>query len=300
MSAAALRPEQPPGGKAREWLQVALDRVVVPGMLVLVAIATGAAFIHLRYGRDLVDSFYFAVIMLATVGYGEFSFPDVQGRLFACFWLLFGTGTVASCMVAIAGLPLELRRRKIVARAVARQGLHQALLEEVGGRRGAVDRFDWLCFMLKGLGKVDDGEIALVMEQFEALDHNGNGVLDYTDLLRSQFISRRASSGEGPWAGGSSRGGGGGSGGVGRGGGAAAEAAAEDAGLADHPSSSPAEGSAGPAEAAEAAKPGPPGAAIPRNFARARSSVMAPGESWVVGPIVGVPLPQQGQRAVSL
>ena len=289
-AAGALRPGQAPGCRSREGLQVALDRVVVPGALVLVAIATGAAFIHLRYGRALVDSFYFAVVMLATVGYGEFSFPDPQGRLFACFWLLFGTGTVASCMVAIAGLPLELRRRKIVARAVARQGLHQALLEEVGGRRGAVDRFDWLCFMLKGLGKVDDGEIALVMEQFDALDHNGNGMLDYTDLLRSQFISRRASSGEGPRAGGSSRGAAGGAGGVEGGGGAAAE----DPGRGGHPPSPSAEAAAGPVGAAVAATPRTPGAAAPRSVAKARSSVMAPGESWVVGPIVG------DQRAVSL
>ena len=132
--------------------------------------------------------------------------------------------------------------------------------------------------------------LAEAKEQFDALDHNGNGVLDYTDLLRSQFISRRASSGEGPRAGGSSRGAAGGAGGVEGGGGAAAE----DPGRGGHPPSPSAEAAAGPVGAAVAATPRTPGAAAPRSVAKARSSVMAPGESWVVGPIVG------DQRAVSL
>ena len=284
---ASLRSVSGRSGKPEErgqgWLEVALDRVVVPGLLVLLAIAMGAAFIHLRYGRPIVDSVYFAVVMLTTVGYGEFSFPDSAGRLFACFWLLFGTGTVASCMVAIAGLPLELRRRRIVARAVARQGLHEALLEEVGGPRGAVDRFDWLCFMLKGLGKVEDGDISLVMEQFDALDHNGNGVLDYTDLLRSQFINRRASAEEGFAAA--------------LDGGAGARGAADAGSGGETPIGGPigTRRAEGLSEALQVKAP-----SSVRNVARARSSVMAPGESWVIGPIVGVPLPQQEQRAVSL
>ena len=137
--------------------------------------------------------------------------------------------------------------------------------------------------MLKGLGKVEDGDISLVMEQFDALDHNGNGVLDYTDLLRSQFINRRASAEEGFAAA--------------LDGGAGARGAADAGSGGETPIGGPigTRRAEGLSEALQVKAP-----SSVRNVARARSSVMAPGESWVIGPIVGVPLPQQEQRAVSL
>jgi len=58
--------------------------------VLLFFIALGTTFFHLAEGWTLVDSFYFTVTTLTTVGYGDLSPTTDLSKLFAAFFIIFG------------------------------------------------------------------------------------------------------------------------------------------------------------------------------------------------------------------
>ena len=60
-------------------------------------------FYHRVEDWNLFESFYFSVLMLTTVGYGDFTPQTVAGRAFTVFYVLVGLGIVVALMTQIAG-----------------------------------------------------------------------------------------------------------------------------------------------------------------------------------------------------
>jgi EF hand len=48
---------------------------------------------------------------------------------------------------------------------------------------GAVDREEFILFMLQALQKVDRSTVQKLRDIFDSLDTNGNGILEYDDLI---------------------------------------------------------------------------------------------------------------------
>ncbi|NJN80974.1 MAG: two pore domain potassium channel family protein [Caldilineaceae bacterium] len=57
---------------------------------VVIILATGTIFYHRIEGWSLTNSFYFSVVTLATVGYGDLSPTTTAGKLFTTLYLFFG------------------------------------------------------------------------------------------------------------------------------------------------------------------------------------------------------------------
>ena len=51
--------------------------------------------------------------------------------------------------------------------------------------RAQVDKLEWLSKMLVRLGKAQADDIEEILEQFEVLDEDGSGSLDYEDIKRA-------------------------------------------------------------------------------------------------------------------
>lgn len=66
------------------------------------AILGGAAFYHHIEGWSWLDSIYFCVVTLATVGYGDFSPTTEWGRLFAIPYIILGVALLG-VFIQIAG-----------------------------------------------------------------------------------------------------------------------------------------------------------------------------------------------------
>lgn len=61
-----------------------------------VVIAFGSVIYHYLEGWTWIDSIYFSVITLTTVGYGDFSPQTNGGKLFTIFYIIIGIGIILS------------------------------------------------------------------------------------------------------------------------------------------------------------------------------------------------------------
>lgn len=73
-------------------------------LLAMTAILIAGASVVYRWaeGWSWLDSVYFSVITIATVGYGDFSPHTALGKLFTIFYVLCGLGLFVATATAIA------------------------------------------------------------------------------------------------------------------------------------------------------------------------------------------------------
>src|SRR5262249_10594417 len=65
-------------------------------LMVLALLATGTAFYTNIEGWSPLDSLYFSVVTLATVGYGDFAPHTPAGKIFTMFYLMLGIGVIVA------------------------------------------------------------------------------------------------------------------------------------------------------------------------------------------------------------
>lgn len=61
-----------------------------------VTIGIGTVIYRLLEGWSWLDSMYFSVITLTTIGYGDFSPQTDQGKVFTIFYIVIGLGIILS------------------------------------------------------------------------------------------------------------------------------------------------------------------------------------------------------------
>lgn len=62
----------------------------------LAVVGIGVVFYHFTEGLNWIDSLYFCVITLTTIGYGDITPKTQAGRLFTTFYVLIGIGIFAA------------------------------------------------------------------------------------------------------------------------------------------------------------------------------------------------------------
>ena len=62
--------------------------------LTCVVIIIGSVMYHYLEGWSWIDCFYFSIITLTTIGYGDFSPQTDAGKLFTIFYILLGIGMI--------------------------------------------------------------------------------------------------------------------------------------------------------------------------------------------------------------
>ena len=83
------------------------------GVLALGLIAVGAAYYRAVEDFSWVDSFYFAIVTLTTVGYGDVVPVTTSGKVFTMFYLLIGVGVLVGFVTITARIMVEDRDGRV-------------------------------------------------------------------------------------------------------------------------------------------------------------------------------------------
>lgn len=80
--------------------------------LVLALLITGTIFYMIFEKWSMIDSLYFCVVTMATVGYGDFSPHTTIGKLFTIVYIFMSIGTFVALCTQLADLLIQRRKRK--------------------------------------------------------------------------------------------------------------------------------------------------------------------------------------------
>lgn len=69
---------------------------------VVIILLTGTWFYHAVEGWSWLDAFYFSVITLTTVGYGDFSPQTAVGKIFTVVYIILGLSILSSFILLLA------------------------------------------------------------------------------------------------------------------------------------------------------------------------------------------------------
>ncbi|CAL5341587.1 unnamed protein product [Camellia sinensis] len=153
----------------------------------LVLIVVGTIFLTTVEKLDLVDAFYCVCSTITTLGYGDKSFSTKIGRVFAIFWILTSTICLAQFFFYVAELNAESRQKVladwVLNRKITNLDLEAADLDD----DGVVGAAEFIIYKLKEMGKINEEDISLVMEEFEDLDVDQSGTLSASDITLAQL-----------------------------------------------------------------------------------------------------------------
>ena len=113
-------PEEIAQEKKRKMDQ--LKQVIGALFAILLFLASGAVFYPLVEGWSVLDSIYFGMVTITTVGYGDLCPKTVPGRIFTSFFVLGGVGIIGVALGIVGGYIIEQQQKiqqQIVKRAQA-------------------------------------------------------------------------------------------------------------------------------------------------------------------------------------
>ena len=86
-------------------------RAVVIWILIILLI--GTVFYHLEEGWSWLDSLYFSVITLSTVGYGDFEPTTAVSKIFTIVYIFLGISIFVSFASMLAKEQMEIRQQRV-------------------------------------------------------------------------------------------------------------------------------------------------------------------------------------------
>jgi len=147
--------------------------------------------------QPYLDGFYFSVITITTVGFGDFSPLSDGAMVFCCFYMLFGIPVQLSAFSLVSNLLLredeEVELRKVRGDldkdkySNMSEFVEEMRAEGIGNYRcqgeGQISRFEFLVFILVQNGVVNKSNIHNVMKNFDKLDRSNTGFIGEEDVV---------------------------------------------------------------------------------------------------------------------
>ncbi|KAJ3702396.1 hypothetical protein LUZ61_006101 [Rhynchospora tenuis] len=165
--------------RVRIRMRVLLSLGVVTG-----SVAIGSVMGHYFEGLNWIDSLHLSVTSVTTVGYGDHAFSTMEGRLFASFWLLISTLSVARAFLYLAELRIEKRNRQVANWVLTRKITIKDLMEADLDNDGLISISDFAIYKLKEMKKISDKDIANIFDQFSTLEAGKCGKINLSDLAQ--------------------------------------------------------------------------------------------------------------------
>jgi len=152
-------------------------------------IGTGTLWYCVVEDTTFVNGLYYAVITATTVGYGDEKPLTQVGRAIAIPYMILAVLSTANTLGAIAGLPLQLRRDRMLKEGLDRfnETLSPSDLDRIcksfGGTDGRCNESEFILGILSEIGTISKNDIDRMANKFEILDSDGSGFLGISDVV---------------------------------------------------------------------------------------------------------------------
>merc|ERR1719387_3394105 len=158
-------------------------RLYIIVALFSLTILLGTLGVSFSEGWDFVDSFYWAVITVTTVGYGDQKLFYPESRAFAIVFVVLSFMVVGATLGQLGAVlvDLEVQRRE---QEMLAQKLSPQLLARMDFDGNGVTEGEFLCFTLLELGKATEQDLRGLIIKFHEADASGDGILSSADLER--------------------------------------------------------------------------------------------------------------------
>ena len=159
--------------------------------------------VHYNEGWGLLDSFYWSVVTVSTVGFGDMTPEKPSTRAVVAWLLIFGVAVWARSVAKMVSVVLdwisEYRMSEIVQGGVT----DTLMIELESDPTGKIGRYEFAAYMLAQLGRTPAGDIDRIMEMFDELDRDRSGDLDRDDIRAhvSKKLGTRLASQSSDWTG---------------------------------------------------------------------------------------------------
>jgi len=171
-------------GPTKKWgMSQNVRDLFLAAMLILVLGSTGTMFYYWNEELSLVDAFYFSMITLATVGYGDVVTVKQSTRIFGTFFVFFGVSLMAFAVGRFAAVLARVEQQKQIDEFVKR-GITTEVIEALDADgSGYIDKAEFLEYMLLQIGAAKPSDFRKFSEMFSSLDADGGGTLDINDMV---------------------------------------------------------------------------------------------------------------------
>ncbi|GMN54954.1 hypothetical protein TIFTF001_024072 [Ficus carica] len=163
-------------------------KVVLALAVVVCCITIGTVAVHFLEEFNWVDSFYFSVTSVTTVGYGDYSFTTKEGRIFGIVWLFVSTFAFGRAFLYLAELRIDKRNRSLARLVLHRKVTVGDLVAVDFDNDGYISKSEYIIFKLKEMRKVTETDILEIGKQFDSLKQGNGGKLTLADIMETEEI----------------------------------------------------------------------------------------------------------------
>lgn len=151
---------------------------------------SAAIFIQVEDGWLFVDALYHCFMTATTIGLGDIAPTSQAGRGFAVLHMIFSVLLFGAIIGSVLGA-LDRRVAEAKKEKMLNKQLDLELITALDKDGGGIDRAEFVLGMLVALGTITEEDYQPFMQQFDALDVNGDKKLDKDDLTAIVDSNRR-------------------------------------------------------------------------------------------------------------